>query len=227
MLSTPIARRIGTLAVLFIVTASAGHAANGGTIIYASASAGDAGGYFITDVQYLGVRFNVAQGFDVTAIGGEFLGHNNGSIFGALVRLNGPSDFPDSSDFTSSDVLGHATLSPLALRGDQSTGLSVHLAPGTYGLVFGSGRFGTTGSASLYGGTNNPPASFFFWSSQESTGGIFHEGTIAGRFFVEGTTSPSEVVTTPLPSPLSGGIALSGLVVGRRLFRRPRRPANS
>jgi hypothetical protein len=73
-------------------------------------------------------------------------------IFGAIVALSGPSDFPDSFDLSTPDVRGAAriVLSPSGAPVSShvvSAPLEVRLTPGWHILLFGSGLFGTSGTA--------------------------------------------------------------------------------
>jgi hypothetical protein len=94
----------------------------------------------------VGVRFELVKPVEVSQIGGHFVGGTQGgNLFGALVRLTGPSDLPDSSDLSTADVLGTATIAFPSLSADAFGVLSTHLDPSWYALVFGSGLFGTDG----------------------------------------------------------------------------------
>jgi len=61
---------------------------------------------------FVGVRFFLDQPVITTQIGGHFI-RNTGaqeSFFGAIVGLDDENDFPNSSDLTSSDVVGSTLL---------------------------------------------------------------------------------------------------------------------
>jgi predicted DsbA family dithiol-disulfide isomerase len=70
----------------------------------------------------------------------------SGTVFGALLRLTGPSDGPDAPDLTGSDVLGTTLVT--VLGGASSTTVSAPitavLSPGWYAAIFGTGAFGAT-----------------------------------------------------------------------------------
>src|SRR4051812_32601062 len=81
-------------------------------VIYQSATVGQAaqtGGSAVQPTQFLGVRFELLAEATTTDVGGLFdfslfsagvLGHGSAEIFGAIVALAGPTDFPDSPDLS-------------------------------------------------------------------------------------------------------------------------------
>jgi hypothetical protein len=80
--------------------------------IYQSATLGTTGltvGVVLDADQYLGVRFQVLSGVTTSVIGIHATVYS-GSLFGAIVNLTGPTDFPDSVTLTTADVLGSALL---------------------------------------------------------------------------------------------------------------------
>ena len=113
-------------------------------IIYESGTSGGGPGgtnYVAGGGNLVGVRFEVTQSDVTDAIGGVF---GFGDLFGAVVQLSGPSDFPDSTNLSTPDVLGTAVIHP-AGPADSSSPLSLALSPGWYALVYGSGQFGASG----------------------------------------------------------------------------------
>jgi hypothetical protein len=138
------------------ITVTDNHGAQDSTSkpFYESAAMGNAnsgGGYSLHSNQFLGVRFQVTSKVTISRIGGHIGG--GGQVFGALVRLSGPNDLPDSLNLTTPDVIG-TTLLTLGGFPDVSSPLVQQLEPGWYALVFGSGLFGATGSGFMPG--NNP-----------------------------------------------------------------------
>jgi hypothetical protein len=136
------------------------------------------GGTNVRTVVFTGVRFELNEPAITAQIGGHFLQRpdenpqGDGSFFGAIIALDGQSDFPNSGDLSTPDVLG-STLLTFPDPSDEVFGdLSLHLDPGWYALVFGSGLFGATaGGAAI---RNNPdigmpsyiafqPGSVFGW----------------------------------------------------------------
>ena len=89
--------------------------------------------------QSLGVIFHVSGRVTTGSIGGYFAEYTPGvesDIVGAIVRLHGPHDFPNSFDLTSSDVLGQTTIHIAEPAGNFSGDLSLTLFGGWYALVF-------------------------------------------------------------------------------------------
>ena len=119
----------------------------------------DRGGSVVAASQFIASRFYVPAPARTSRIGGTLVG--SGNVFGAIVALTGPNDFPDSYDLSTSDVLGTALI-PAATAAPYivSAPLNVALTAGWYAIVFGSGRFGATGSgaAPSNGGGAGQPA---------------------------------------------------------------------
>lgn len=94
---------------------------------------------------YSGVKFEVGRPVTTSQIGGHFFSSAGGSFFGAVVTLDSKQDFPDSGDFSATDVLGTAVLTFPIDSQEVFGDVSLDLGPGWYALVFGSGYFGTDG----------------------------------------------------------------------------------
>lgn len=116
----------------------------------------NASGNTISASSAVGYRFQVGDNATTGRIGGFFSQFAAGGLYGAIVRLSGPADFPDTLDLSSADVLGGVVLNAPIYTGAPGTGpsivsanLNVNLTPGEYALVFGSGAFGATGVGSL------------------------------------------------------------------------------
>jgi hypothetical protein len=102
----------------------------------------------IVSDQSLGVKFRVSQPTTTGSIGGYFAPYTSGTpsdILGAIVRLQGPKDFPDSFDLTTRDVLGTTLIRVSDSAGTYAGDLSVRLTGGWYALVFAA-----TGSGDEY-----------------------------------------------------------------------------
>ena len=89
-------------------------------------------------------RFEIGSPTVVASVGGYFDNTTAGaiSIFGAIVALPGATDFPDSLDLSSADVLATTVIEVLPPAGLYSGALPISLMPGWYALAFGTGRFG-------------------------------------------------------------------------------------
>jgi hypothetical protein len=75
-------------------------------------------------------------------------------VFGALVRLTSATDFSDSRNLSTPEVLGAAHLTTPSQDwfavGLHSEPLRAVLSPGWYALVFGGGLFGSEGGVGGY-----------------------------------------------------------------------------
>lgn len=181
-------------------------------VTLASASLGPTNsgdGFTISSNQFLGWRFQLTSTFQVTAIGGN-LQIGSGSIFGAIVALSGSNTLLPEQSFLPEQVLAATTLDASSGSGDVRIPLSVTLAPGNYGLVYGSGLFATTGSGIiLYGNSDFPGSTYFSCSNCMSGSGTWSDSQITNtRFVVEGNAITSVPVTVPESS---SALSLLGL----------------
>jgi len=89
-------------------------------------------------------RFEITSPVPLGSVGGFFTNDSGGqrTIFGAVVALSGPIDFPNSLDLSTSDVLGVTLVNVGLADSDYSGSISLTLNPGWYTLAFGSGKFG-------------------------------------------------------------------------------------
>lgn len=102
------------------------------------APSGDPPPVIVAD-QFLGVKFHVSKPVTTGSIGGYFAPYSPGveaDIIGAIVRLDGPHDFPNSFDLTTSDVLGKTLIHVSEPAADFAGGLTLTLTEGWYALVF-------------------------------------------------------------------------------------------
>ena len=158
---------------------------------------GQFGGLNFNPNRFLGSRFSLTQTVQVTAVGGH-LGRNNGELFAAIVSLSSPIALPVGSPFNPNEVVAFATFSePRSGAGsdDILVPLNVTLDPGDYGLVFGSGEFGTGGMGFMPQSNTDisGQASYFMW-----TGGWQDPGFSDIRFVVVGfITSSCSIDLTP------------------------------
>jgi hypothetical protein len=163
---------------------------------------------------FSGVNFFLASPAQVSDIGGHFINtllNGNNEIFGAIVRVNGPTDPPSPVDLSGPDVLGTTliTLPPVNDSENESGPLSLALTPGWYAVIFGSGKFGATNDASAAIVTSNGAAANFngviTYALRQADGLQFFQAAGA-RYFVEGQLAASAV-----PEPSSALLLLVGL----------------
>ena len=168
--------------------------------IYQSATlgpTGQIGGYpFAIDVdQTLGVRFYVDKRVTIGSIGGYFTESQPGvesDIVGAIVRLHGSHDFPNSFDLTTRDVLGKTSIHVSDPSGDFAGNLDLTLRRGWYALVFAPGGSGQTSAREAHMPTVNTghrrPSYFFGRTTSSKRKGFEYidGGGLDGlRMFVE------------------------------------------
>ena len=155
----------------------------------------------------------------VDHIGGHLSGSAGRDIFGAIVALMSPNALPSGSPFNPGEVLAFTTFTTPSPSTDVLTPLSVTLAPGTYGLVFGSGLFGATGDSAMPNNNSDIPgsASYFTWVAGTGPWRNVVPPSANIRFVVTGTPGPG----APIPEPgtlllLGSGIVGMGAVARRR-----------
>ncbi len=109
----------------------------------------DRDGIRINDNVWPGWRFKVSadqQLFRVTHVG-YYGSHTTGSLFAAIVALDGPDDQPDALDLTGDDVVETGVQSNS--QGDVDADIVIRvetlLEPGWYAVIFGSNGFGASG----------------------------------------------------------------------------------
>ncbi|MCP4662595.1 MAG: hypothetical protein GY856_44940 [bacterium] len=165
----------------------------GAEIIFETATLGTtgatSGGYLITSTIFLGAKFDLPQAVTVTTVGGHLLGiSGDPSLFVAIVPLVGtpPNDFP--ANFSLNTAVFSETFSGPSPSAEFSisTGADyLDLPAGSYALVFGSGRFGATGTGRMPGTDINIGSPEYFYA--DVTQPIWLNGTVTGaRFFVNG-----------------------------------------
>jgi hypothetical protein len=164
---------------------------------------GDVPGTTVDAGVFVGVRFELAQEAQVTAIGGHFGSVSDPNrFFGAIVRLSDVSDFPDSDDLSTPDVLGVSRLTFPHPSNEVFGDLTINLGPGWYALVFGSGLFDTDGlGGALRNNSDIAKQSYIGWQANGT--GWFDLADLAEfivfdnhRFVVEGTLIPEPSSST-------------------------------
>jgi hypothetical protein len=167
---------------------------------------GQTGGSYISGPQFsfpgqfLGVRFHLANAVIVDDVGGHLLGNGDGNIFAAIVALQSPSALPSASPF-SFTPLAEVNFAPAFPSTDVLVPLSLALGPGDYALIFGSGRFGATGTANMPNNNIETGAMTYFTSE----GNFWADSVPLGDRFVITTTAvpePAHIVFLALWSAL-------------------------
>jgi hypothetical protein len=151
-------------------------------------------GYFIGREQFLGWKFQLDSTLQITDIGGYLVSENsnptsNDQIFGAIVSLSSPTALPQGNPFLPEEILASTTFIPHSYLSpsDITVPLSVTLNPGSYGLIFGSGLFGASGSASALFNFGDLPGTLYFSRFQQNGFSAWNEGFVSNvRFFVKG-----------------------------------------
>lgn len=159
----------------------------------------------VSGSQSFGVRFELGSTMTTTEIGGHFKRVSttgNQSIYGAVVALTSSTDFPNSTNMSTSDVLGSALLGPLTDPSSELVApLSLVLTPGWYALVFGSGNLGASGFGGIPRADSNIGSPDYF----RQTLGTWTEANPATnqRYFLNGL----------VPEPGTGLLVATGLTL--------------
>jgi hypothetical protein len=140
----------------------------------------------VAGLQWVGARFTVYKNVEVDHIGVNLAGAE--TIFGAIVPISGPDGLPTfPGDQIETFALAHTTFTAPASATDLSLPLSLNLAPGSYGVVFGVGPFESGGGANLTSGNQPTPQSSFFTFELFNSPNWFDQPTFSGlRVFVLG-----------------------------------------
>jgi hypothetical protein len=187
------------------------------SFLFQSATLGDpqSGGISIIPEQIIGVRFQLGTAVQIEQIGGAFGGESGGNrqLVGALVSLSSLSDFPDSRNLSTPDVLTHVNFIPhLNSTEEISVPITpITLSPGTYALVFTSGLFGATGTGFASWSNNDLGSPSYF--SRTDPDSFWQNSTFNGtRMFVIGTVPEPGSFTLM-------AMLLAGLAVWRKKVR--------
>lgn len=170
----------------------------------------------ISPTVFVGVRFHLDQPANVQAVGGHFVRNTdaNSSFFGTVVSLDGEVDFPNSEDLSTPDVVGATLLSLPEPSAEAYGSIVVHLDPGWYALVFGSGLFGATGSGvALRNNVDIGDPSYIAleanlnWFNLDIFGAFFdnHRFVVIGEFVPEPNSIVMIVVATAVVMISRGG----------------------
>jgi hypothetical protein len=226
---TNISRWSGIIAAMLLLVPSAGAADP--IRIFESGIPGPDGqtnGFPIGDGGFTGLRFFLPFGVTTDRIGGHFGGLGGVDIFGAIVALSGPSDFPDSLDLSTPDVRGTAriVLSPSGVPVPSrvvSAPLEAGLTPGWHALLFGAGLFGTSGTG-LFTLDNFPRTGQAIFGSGGLTRPLPYQdgGLTQNRLYAF-----VDAQAAPVPEPSTLLLIGSGLAVLARRRRRNSLPKGS
>ena len=168
---------------------------------YETATQGDTSqsvGYAVRNDSFLGARFEVTAAVDIAEIGGR-LNVFSGTLFGAVIALTGPDDLPDSNDLSTPDVLDTVLISDANSSGDLTVPLSLHLEPGWYAVMFGSGLFGANGFG-------NAP----FNNADIGSPSYFTRGS-DGQFYTDNLQNVRFVIQSELPSSTSANVTVNNV----------------
>jgi hypothetical protein len=162
-------------------------------LLYESAELGPIGqasGALVGDNSYIGVRFEVFGDTTADRMGGH-LGTAtlpSATLFGALVQLSGPGDFPNTHDLSSVDVLRTTVLTvPYGSNEVIEKFTPISLSAGWYALVFGSAKFGATGTGMA--ALNNTDYGSPSYISRYGAYNWINPATAGARFVVAGPSA--------------------------------------
>lgn len=158
------------LVLIILVVALAHRTAGAATLTLASAEMGETAqgiGPSVSATNYVGWRFKLNATTAVTEVGGH-LGAISGNLFAAIISLTALDAMPQGAPFADGTVKASTTFTPPSPSGEFRTPLATNLAPGSYALIFGSGKFNASGTAmaAINGQANIAPttqASYVFW----------------------------------------------------------------
>lgn len=179
-------------------------------------------GSSVGNTQFIGAAFSVGQTTEVAAIGGHFnnFDFGGGTIFGAIVNL-GSNGLPTGSLTQLDSVLAYSVFTPSS-GVDSQVSINASLLPGTYGLIFGSGLFGTNGSTTLtllrpYEAVTSDGEIMSINNSSFPNWSYMNDEPNRYRMFLSGSVVPA------VPEPetylmLITGLAFVGLIKRRRSF---------
>ena len=168
--------------------------------------------------QFLGARFQFAAPVEMESVGGEFV-NLGGTYFAALVPLASMAslptgDPPNGVPFNPGEVLAYQTFAG-AVGGTpaiQTVPFSISLPPGVYGVVFGTGLYGTAPTSNpgmpSYGSV--PASAGFFWSTDPY------------RWQNGNPGYQQRIQMTIVPEPASAALVVVGLALAARRSRRLR-----
>lgn len=170
-----------------------------GYMVFESALAPQApvsgGGVVISDSFFSGLNFEIAEPTRLSRVGAHF-SSASGQIFAAVVEATGITSVPNPHDLSGSDVLATTLINVPAGGGEAWGEVDVMLQPGWYGMIFGSDKFGATGSSGLRGLEASNGTYWYPYSIRQSDGQRFFQ---AGdyRIFAEAASAPGTTQVRP------------------------------
>jgi hypothetical protein len=156
--------------ILFVAFTLAHRTVDAATLTLESAAMGATGqaiGPSVSATNYVGWRFKLTATTAITEVGGH-LGAISGNLFAAIISLTAIDAMPQGAPFADGTVKASTSFTPPSPSADFRTPLSTSLAPGSYALIFGSGKFNAAGTAmaAIDGQANIAPttqSSYVFW----------------------------------------------------------------
>jgi hypothetical protein len=179
-------------------------------------------GLLLSANQFLAARFTVATSSKIVAATAEF-SNSSGSFFVAIVPLGSTSALPVGTPaqgipFNAGEVVAVATFTlPAGFSGIYTVPLNFDAASGVYGIVFGSGLFGTSGTCGMPRFEPATGSGSFFWSQSPyrwQNGGAFQQKI--GIVVLNGSAVAPIIVTQPAGQAVvaGGAAALSVVAAG-------------
>ncbi len=169
----------------------------------------------VSSTQSVATRITVTSPTKLVAAIGHF-SHGSGTLFVAVVPLSSLTAVPvgtaaAETPFNAGEVIASSTFTlPSGFSGRVTVPLSADLTPGVYGVVFGSGYLGATGSGGMlrYSSTtgsngfyrNGPPGGTISWLNSTSSNWTIGLATVVG-------SGPAPAIVVP---PAAAAVALGG-----------------
>ncbi len=187
--------------------------AHGQEFVFETASLGPTGqpgagsgasGAAVDSSQFLGAKFQMPREGRITSLGGH-VAHDNGRpmvrpLFVAVVPLDPTTDLPATFDL--SDARFSTTFLPPNPSADVAIVTDFRLPAGRYAIIFGSGRFGATGSGLMPDNNTDLGQPERFFADLSTPLYNDHPNCCRRlRFFVRGTLSAAPPPPPPPPPP--------------------------
>lgn len=152
--------------------------------------------------QFVGIRFQVDQSTELTAVHSE-MGGTASSFFAALVALPFVTSFPQGNPLTEDEVLYTTTFNLTSPLAPVDIPFNFTVEPGAYALVFGQGLFGSAGSSGVVARSESVPGSTgMAW--QSDSGLPWHDTT--------GATFNVSIGGVAVPEAASGSLLVAAIL---------------